>query len=169
MNTRPIWLERIHAASQQRPVCWLQGVRRSGTTALARSIADIDYYHCELPTVRRDLRDPEAFLDAHAGRRIVLDEIHRLDEPAELEKITADHHPRIRILATGSSSGGAPAKFSDTLARRKHEVWLTPTTHADTLAFVQPDLVHRMTRGGLPPFFVAKLSPERDYQEWLDA
>ena len=122
-----------------------------------------------MPSVRRDLRDPEAFLDAHAGRRIVLDEIHRLDDPSELLKIAADHHPDIRVLATGSSSLGARAKFRDTLAGRKHEVWLTPMTHADTVAFGQPSLAHRMARGGLPPFFLAKASPERDFQEWLDA
>jgi predicted AAA+ superfamily ATPase len=136
---------------------------------LARSIDDTDYYDCELPSVRRELRDPERFLDGHAGRRVVLDEIHRLDDPSELLKIAADHHPRVRVLATGSSSLGARAKFRDTLAGRKHEVWLTPMTVADTVAFGQPSVEHRMARGGLPPFFLAKSSPERDYQEWLDA
>ncbi len=40
---------------------------------------------------------------------------------------------------------------------------------ADTVAFGQPSLQHRMARGGLPSFFLAKESPARDYQEWLDA
>ena len=98
---------------------------------LARALPDTVYFDCELPSVRRKLRDPEAFLAEHTGRRLVLDEIHRLDDPAELLKIAADHHPDIRILATGSSSLSARAKFRDTLAGRKHEVWLTPMTHAD--------------------------------------
>jgi len=169
MNERRPWLDRIHAAWAHRPICWLQGVRRAGKTVLARTMSDTDYFDCELPSVRRDLRDPEAFLDAHAGRRIVLDEIHRLDDPAELLKIAADHHPTIRVLATGSSGLGARAKFRDTLAGRKHEVWLTPMTHADTVAFAQPALAHRMAHGGLPPFFLSKRPPERDFQEWLDA
>ena len=169
MNERRAWADRLTAAWDHRSICWLQGVRRSGKTVLVRSMPDTEYYDCELPSVRRDLRDPEAFLDAHAGRRIVLDEIHRLDDPAELLKIAADHHPDIRVLATGSSSLGARAKFRDTLAGRKHEVWLTPMTHADTVAFGNPDLVHRLSRGGLPPFFLAASSPERDFQEWLDA
>lgn len=169
MNERRDWLDRIHAAWAHRPICWLQGVRRAGKTVLARAIANADYYDCELPSVRRDLRDPEAFLDAHGGRRIVLDEIHRLDDPSELLKIAADHYPDIRVLATGSSSLSAKAKFRDTLAGRKREVWLTPMTYADMVAFGQPSLAHRMARGGLPPFFLAKASPERDFQEWLDA
>lgn len=169
MNERRLWLDKIAAAWTTRPICWLQGVRRVGKTVLARSIADTDYYDCELPSVRRDLRDPENFLDAHAGRRLVLDEIHRLDDPSELLKIAADHHPRIRVLATGSSSLGARAKFRDTLAGRKHEVWLTPMTHADGIVFGQASIQHRLARGGLPPFFLGKASPEREYQEWLDA
>lgn len=169
MNERRAWVDLIHAAWASRPICWLQGVRRAGKTVLAQSIADADYYDCELPSVRRELRDPERFLDGHAGRRVVLDEIHRLDDPAELLKIAADHHPRIRVLATGSSSLGARAKFRDTLAGRKHEVWLTPMTHADAVAFGRPRVEHRLAHGGLPPFFLAKAPPERDYQEWLDA
>ena len=31
------------------------------------------------------------------------------------------------------------------------------------------DLRHRLLRGGLPPFFLAESSPERDFQEWMDA
>ena len=125
MNVRRVWLDRIHAAWNSRSICWLQGVRRAGKTVLAQSIADADYYDCELPSVRRDLRDAERFLDAHEGRHVVLDEIHRLDDPSELLKIAADHHPNIRVLATGPVSLAARAKFRDTLAGRKHEVWLT--------------------------------------------
>jgi hypothetical protein len=169
MKTRRAWLDHIHAAWASRSICWLQGVRRAGKTVLAQSIADADYYDCELPSVRRDLRDPERFLDAHEGRQVVLDEIHRLDHPSELLKIAADHHPDIRVLATGSSSLAARAKFRDTLAGRKHEVWLTPMTHADTVAFGQPAVEHRLARGGLPPFFLASSPLEREYQEWLDA
>lgn len=169
MKARLPWMHRIRTAWATRSICWLQGVRRSGKTVLARALPDTVYFDCELPSVRRELRDPEAFLAEHTGRRLVLDEIHRLDDPAELLKIAADHHPDIRILATGSSSLSARAKFRDTLAGRKHEVWLTPMTFADTESFEQPSLTHRLAHGGLPPFFLAKSPPERDFQEWLDA
>jgi predicted AAA+ superfamily ATPase len=73
------------------------------------------------------------------------------------------------VLATGSSTLGASARFRDTLAGRKAEVWLTPMTLADLADFGRPDLRHRLLRGGLPPFFLAPDLPERDFQEWLDA
>ncbi len=60
------------------------------------------------------------------GRRIVLDEIHRLQSPSELLKIAADHYPRMYVVATGSSTLGASKKFRDTLAGRKRDLWLTP-------------------------------------------
>jgi hypothetical protein len=69
----------------------------------ARILPDIEYFDCELPRVRRMMEDPEDFLDGLRGRRIVLDEIHRLPNPSEMLKIAADHYPRTRVIATGSS------------------------------------------------------------------
>jgi predicted AAA+ superfamily ATPase len=113
--------------------------------------------------------DPEGFLLSVRSRRIVLDEIHRLDRPSEILKIAADHFPDTRILATGSSTLGASAKFRDTLAGRKEELWLTPMTADDLEDFGRTELRHRLLRGGLPPFFLAKELPEKDFQEWMDA
>jgi predicted AAA+ superfamily ATPase len=70
------------------------------------------------------LMDPQSFLDALRGRRIVLDEIHRLSNPSELLKIAADHYPATRIVATGSSTLGASTKFRHTLMGRKRDIWL---------------------------------------------
>lgn len=145
------------------------GARRAGKTMLCQSLPGVAYYDCELPRIRRLLDDPQAFLEGHRKQRIVLDEIHRLADPAELLKIAADHFPRTRVLATGSSTLGASARFRDTLAGRKEEVWLTPMTLADLVDFGNTDLRHRLLRGGLPPFFLAPKLPERDFQEWLDA
>jgi len=102
-------------------------------------------------------------------RRVVLDEIHRLVNPSELLKIAADHFRDICILATGSSTLGASAKFRDILAGRKRNLWLTPMVLADLGAFERQDLRHRLLRGGLPQFFLAESLPERDFQEWMDA
>lgn len=169
MKKRPSWLARIHKAWSRHTIVWLTGVRRVGKTTLCRDLDDTTYFDCELPSVRRELEDMESFLNAHAGRRIVLDEIHRLGDPAGLLKIAADHFPRTRILATGSSTLGASAKFRDTLAGRKAEVWLTPMSAEDLHAFGDTRLPHRLLHGGLPPFFLAKEPPEREFQEWLDA
>ena len=148
---------------------WLSGVRRVGKTCLCQTLSSIEYFDCELPRVRRLMEDPQEFLDNVGKGRIVLDEIHRLSNPSELLKIAADHYPQIQIVATGSSTLGASAKFRDTLAGRKSELWLTPLVKADLNDFNRVDIHHRLLHGGLPPFFLEAELPEPDFQEWIDA
>ena len=169
MVKRKFWLDLIEKSWRQRPVVWLAGIRRSGKTCLCRTLTDVEYFDCELPRVRRMMEDPQEFLDGIRNKRIVLDEVHRLANPSELLKIAADHYPNIRVLATGSSVLGASAKFKDTLAGRKRDVWLTPMCLSDLSDFKHRDLKHRFLYGGLPPFFLADEMPERDFQEWTDA
>lgn len=169
MAQRRFWLRRLDDAWRQRSVLWLMGVRRAGKTVLCRSIPDSEYLDCELPSTRRALEDVESFLAERQGRTIIFDEIHRLDDPAEVLKVAADHFSKTRILATGSSTLGASVRFRDTLAGRKRDIWLTPMIQADLDDFGMPDLRHRLSHGGLPPFFLADPVPERDFQEWLDA
>ncbi|MCL4819063.1 MAG: ATP-binding protein [Vicinamibacteria bacterium] len=169
MQERPFWQQTIERAWSERPVVWLRGVRRVGKTTLAQSLDRIRYFDCELPGTRRRLENPESFLRHNRGARLVLDEIHRLPNPSEVLKIAADHFPGTRVLATGSSTLGASARFRDTLAGRKVDVFLPPMIQADIDAFGRPGLEHRMRRGGLPPFFLASTLPERDFQEWVDA
>lgn len=169
MVLRPAWIKRIEEAWRTRTVVWLAGVRRVGKTFLCRSLPDVEYFDCELPRVRRIIDDPEAFLEDLRGRRVVLDEVHRLSNPSELLKIAADHFTDVRVVATGSSTLGASSKFKDTLTGRKHDLWLTPMTMGDLVDFQNEDLDHRFLRGGLPPFFLPKNLPEREFQEWMDA
>jgi predicted AAA+ superfamily ATPase len=115
------------------------------------------------------LEDPEAFLGDFRGRKVVLDEIHRLGNPSEILKIAADHYPDINIIATGSSSLGASRKFRDTLTGRKMEIWLTPMISEDLHDFGELDISRRLARGGLPSFFLSEDYPEREFQEWIDA
>ena len=169
MVRRVYWQELVETAWKERSVVWLAGVRRAGKTFLCQSLANVEYFDCELPRTRQRMQDPEAFLEDWKGRRLVLDEIHRLPDPSELLKIAADHYPTIRIIATGSSTLGASAKFKDTLAGRKRNLWLTPMCLQDLEDAKRPDLRHRLLRGGLPPFFLPEKVPERDFQEWMDA
>lgn len=166
---RHFWHRRLDEAWERRSIIWLMGVRRVGKTVLAQSLPDADYYDCELPRTRARLADPEAFLQSARRRVIVLDEIHRLPDPAELLKIAADYYPDVRILATGSSTLGASVRFRDTLAGRKEEVWLTPMTVADVRDFGETSIERRLLRGGLPSFFTSATLLELEYQEWLDA
>lgn len=170
MVKRPFWEQRLGSALRRRSVVWLMGVRRVGKTVLARSLPGFEYLDCELPRVRRLMDDPESFLGSLGQRAaVVLDEVHRLQDPAGILKIAADHFPHVRVLATGSSTLGASVRFRDTLAGRKAVVWLTPMCHADLGAFGNTDLTHRSLHGGLPGFFLALRVPEADFQEWMDA
>lgn len=174
MVKREFWREKALAAWKKRSILWMAGVRRAGKTTLGHSFGEeVLFLDCELPSVRRDLSDPEAFLKAHSGDCLVLDEVHRLENPSELLKIAADHFPKLRILATGSSTLGASAKFKDTLTGRKHELWLTPMNSLDLRVFSQDQgqgsLEHRLLRGGLPPFYLSEEVPEIEFQEWMDA
>jgi predicted AAA+ superfamily ATPase len=166
---RPFWLERIESSWEHRSVFWLFGVRRVGKTVLCQQLDHVEYFDCELPSVRRSLADPESFLQSLGGRRVVLDEVHRLQNPSEILKIAADHFPSVRVIATGSSTLQASAQFRDTLTGRKAEVWLTPMIDADLAEFGGSDLSYRLARGGLPPFYLADDPPERDFQEWVDS
>ena len=169
MVDRQFWHNRIETAWKRRSVVWLSGVRRVGKTCLCQTLPDMEYFDCELPRVRRLMEDPQAFLDSVGSGRIVLDEVHRLPNPSELLKIAADHYQQIQVVATGSSTLGASAKFRDTLVGRKSELWLTPLIASDLNDFNRGDIYHRLLHGGLPPFFLEAELPEPDFQEWIDA
>lgn len=169
MTNRIFWKKQIEEAWEHRSILWLSGIRRVGKTYLCQSLADIEYYDCELPLTRIQLENPEHFLSQKNNKRLVLDEIHRLDNPSELLKIAADHYPHTKIIATGSSTLSASKKFKDTLTGRKIELWLTPMLLDESSYFGNSDLQHRFLQGGLPPFFLSETLPSRDYQEWLDA
>lgn len=170
MVNRTFWIAKIEEAFRSRSVLWLSGVRRAGKTMLAQSLLGAEYLDCELPRIRRVIEDdPQSFLESMGPRTVVLDEIHRLANPSEVLKIAADHFPKTRVLATGSSTLGTSAKFRDTLAGRKRELWLTPMISADLADFGRENLAHRLHHGGLPPMFLAEKFPERDFAEWFDA
>jgi predicted AAA+ superfamily ATPase len=69
---------RIEDARLTRPVVWLRGVRRVGKTVLCRGPPDVQYFDCERPEDRQQMLDPSYFLETVRGRRLVLDEVHRL-------------------------------------------------------------------------------------------
>ena len=169
MVRRGHWLEAVERLWGEKSVVWLSGVRRVGKTFLCRSLPEVEYFDCELPSTRRTLEDPERFLRDLVGRRIVIDEIQRLRNPSELLKIAADYHPGTRVIATGSSSLGASRRFRDTLTDRKRDLWLTPMILQDEHEFGARGIDHRFRHGGLPPFYLVKERPERGFQEWLDS
>lgn len=169
MIERPLWLDRLAAAWKQAPIVWLCGPRRSGKTVLARALPDAEYLNCDLPSVAERLLDPETFFRAVRKPLVVLDEVHQLPDPSRLLKIGADDFPRLKILATGSSTLAATQKFRDSLTGRKRVVELVPVLHEELEAFGVRDIRRRLLRGGLPPALLAVERPEEFYGEWLDS
>jgi predicted AAA+ superfamily ATPase len=170
MTTRPFWLDRIEAAWREAPIVWLSGVRRSGKTTLAECLGPkrAFYVNCDLPTVEDRVRDPLVFFQNCASPVVVFDEVHQLRDPARLLKIGADLFPKLKILATGSSTLAASKKFRDTLTGRKRLVHLTPVLWDELPAF-GVTLEQRMFHGGLPPALLASSKKPAFYREWLDS
>jgi predicted AAA+ superfamily ATPase len=137
MISRPFWHQRLDEAWREAPIVWLAGVRRSGKTTLAESLGEeqVLYVNCDLPSVEDMIFDPQVFFRGCAKPVVVFDEIHQLRVPARLLKIGADEFPKLRILATGSSTLAASRKFSDTLTGRKRLVHLTPVGWSELPAF----------------------------------
>ena len=169
MIKRPFWTERLAVAWKQASIVWLTGPRRAGKTVLAQSIPDAEFLNCDLPSVAERLRDPESFFRSVKKKLVVFDEVHQLPDPSRLLKIGADDFPKLKILATGSSTLAATQKFRDSLTGRKRVVEIVPVLHEELPAFGVTDLRERLLRGGLPPALLAAKHNPEFYAEWLDS
>ena len=170
MVTRPFWLQRIEQVWREAPIAWLCGVRRCGKTTLAESLGEdrILYVNCDLPTVEDRVRDPTLFFRSCTKPVVVFDEIHQLRDPTRLLKIGADVFPKLKILASGSSTLAASKKFRDTLTGRKRAVHLAPVLWTELTAF-GVTLDERLFLGGLPPALLAGTKKPAFYREWMDS
>lgn len=170
MIERVFWQRRIEAAWAEAPIVWLSGVRRSGKTTLAEGLGSdrVLYIDCDLPVVEEMVRDPRLFFGQCTKPVVIFDEIHQLRDPARVLKIAADRFPQLKVLATGSSTLAASAKFRDTLTGRKRSVVLRPVLWSELDAFNVP-LLTRLLHGGLPPALLAASKRDSFYREWLDS
>jgi hypothetical protein len=170
MQARPFWLDEIARLWEQKSIVWLSGVRRVGKTSLCRQIPNGHYFNCDLPSVQRQLADPEMFFAQHrADAPLLLDEVHRIADPALALKIAADEHPGLRILATGSSTLQATGKFRDSLTDRKRSLRLPPVLWRECLwSFDQPDFDRRLLHGGLPGVLLAERPDPAFFGDWMD-
>jgi len=171
MIERPFWIQRIERVWQSRSIVWLAGVRRSGKTTLAQSLGEdrILYVNCDLPISAEITADPELFYRNCEKPIIVFDEIHQLRDPSRLLKIGADVFPKLKILATGSSTLAATRKFSDSLTGRKLIVHLTPVLWDELIAFGEATLQKRLYHGGLPEALLSPIKNPGFYREWMDS
>jgi len=171
MIERPFWIQRIYQAWETRPIVWLSGVRRAGKTTLAQMFPRAAYQNCDLPSVGRQLFDPESFYDSlDKGAIVIFDEIHRLEDPSRLLKIAADAYPHLKVLATGSSTLAATKKFRDSLTGRKHMIYLSPVLWSEcTDNFNIKELHRRFLHGGLPEPLLSETKDAVFFSEWMDS
>ncbi len=171
MIQRPFWINKFNSSWETRPVTWLSGVRRSGKTTLSKMLPGSVYLNCDLPSVKRQLEDPEFFFRSQAkNATIIFDEIHRLIDPSTVLKIGADEFPQLKILATGSSTLSATKKFRDSLTGRKNQLFLPPVLWNESIEnFNINDLDKRLLHGGLPEFLLAEEKDPSLYSEWIDS
>lgn len=171
MKNRPLWLDRIAREWRQRPIVWLSGVRRTGKTTLIESLPGKTLLlDCDDPAVEARTKDPIRFFESVKTDTVAFDEIHLLKDPARLLKVGADRFPKLKILATGSSTLLATRKFSDSLTDRKRTVHLPPVLWSE-LPLFEASIEKRLYRGGLPgPLLGEGEGKDRTfYREWLDS
>lgn len=134
-------------------------------------LGDHLYLNCDLPSVKRRLEDPEGYFEGVEKRKlIVMDEVHRLDDPSQVLKIAADEYPDLRILATGSSTLEATSKFKDSLTGRKTSIYLPPVLWDECREIFEiTDLDKRLLNGGLPEMLLSSQKDMTYYAEWLDS
>lgn len=171
MIVRNYWLKKLKAGWSKRSLVWLSGVRRSGKTTICRMLSEAKYMNCDLPSVQRQFENPEFFFSGMKEEKmILLDEIHKLQDPGSILKIATDEYSHLKILATGSSTLAATKKFRDSLTGRKIQVHLTPVLWNECKdEFKISDLDRRLLNGGLPEFLLSDIRDEELYSEWIDS
>jgi predicted AAA+ superfamily ATPase len=171
MVVRDYWLARLRQIWQRVPIAWLAGVRRVGKTTLVRSLpaADCLYLNCDSPRAAQSAADPEFFYQQVKQPIVIFDEVHQLPDPTRLLKIGADVFPRLKIVATGSSTLAAAKKFRDALTGRKRVLSLRPVLFSELASFGNFTIEHRLLRGGLPPALLTERPDPEFYSEWLDS
>ena len=169
MVIRSYWNSLLKYFWRQKPITWITGVRQSGKTALCQIYPEAEFFDCEMPRVRRLFADPNEFWGKLKGKKVVLDEIHRLSHPLDVLAASAVYSPPSRIIVTAPVSPPINQHLPDSLKDRISQVWLTPMMSLDLFDFGNPALAHRFLRGGLPPFFLSPQLRESDYQGWMDS
>lgn len=116
----------------------LLGARQVGkTTILKRIFPDAHYLVIDNEPIKNALEryDPVVYkqlLDTDS-RVVVLDEIHKLNDPGRAAKIFFDQLPEYKLIITGSSAFNIKNKASESLAGRKIDYHLYPLSLSEYL------------------------------------
>lgn len=129
----------------------IYGARQVGKTCLMRYLMDellkegekaifVDLEDLEMRELLISPADFIRFLQEKGIKKeesvyVFLDEVHYLENPSNLLKIIHDHHPRIHLIVSGSSSFAIRKKFKDILTGRKRIFQLFPLLFEEYLRF----------------------------------
>jgi len=142
---------------EKHEIIFLLGTRQTGKTTLTRLVADRAEYKADT-IFFFDLEDKEyrslfetvsiqllknifklEGVNPDEPALLIFDEIQLLDDPANLFKLLHDHFPKLRIIATSSSSLSIKHKFSDSLSGRKRVFNVEPLSFDEFLVFKGED------------------------------
>jgi len=152
---------KIEAALARQAAVALIGPRQVGKTTLAHEIAGTRpsiYLDLEATADRNKLSDPVLFLDRHADKLVILDEIHRVPALFEALRGIIDAgrragHRTGRFLILGSATIDLLRQSGESLAGRITYVDLAPLTVDEVDA---GDLQRLWLRGGFPDSFLSE-------------
>lgn len=156
------YLEKINEALRIHPVMGLLGPRQCGKTTLAHQFKRqhnraCHFFDLEDPEDLAALDNPKTVFESLEGT-IIIDEIQRRPGLFPYLRTLVDKEKRKRkILILGSASRDLIQQGSESLAGRISYIELTPFCQYEIKASDQKKL---WFRGGFPPSFLAKTSPQ---------
>ncbi len=157
----PLLIDRLDAS----PAVLLLGPRQVGKTTLAQAVGDRRpsiYLDLESDTDQAKLADSEAYLDRHADKLVILDEVQRLPGLFQNLRGLIDRGRREsrrsgRFLLLGSASLDLLRQSSETLAGRIAHLELGPVDVTEAGAAALDRL---WVRGGFPDSLLASSDAE---------
>lgn len=135
----------VSSLESSRKIILVLGARQVGKTTLVKDISkrlkekgnQIVYLNCDIDEERSLINTTSKTLLARLLLSkvdvLLIDEAQRLDNPGLTLKIIHDNFPKVKVLATGSSSFDLKNKLSDPLTGRYLDFMLYPLSLTETL------------------------------------